>query len=335
MSNLDKHIDLIPRYLANEANQEEIQELFNWIELDIVNKKQFEEYQKVWNFSEIGLDADVLAIDMDAEWNLFDKQISSKEAKIISLKQPEKKKRSFIQIAAAIAAVFVIGFSALYLFDNQSTELVAENEISEHNLPDGSLISLNTHSELEYSKKFNKKTRTVALKGEAFFKIEHNPEKPFIINTGKLKIEVVGTAFNVNAKSAKGNVEVVVETGIVKIYTKKDKSDSVLLYAGDKAVFNNDKKHILKNVNNDANYLSWKTKKLVFEKDELQHIVHTLSRTYNTKIVIKSSSIKKCTLTNEFENQSLESILKVLKATLDLKIKKKGNVYEISGKGCK
>ncbi len=201
-------------------------------------------------------------------------------------------------------------------------------------MPDGSLISLNTNSELEYSKRFNKKNRTVKLKGEAFFKVEHNPEKPFIINTGQLKIEVIGTSFNVNAKSEEGDVEVIVETGIVKIYTKKDKSDSVMLYAGDKALFNNTKKDIQKNLNENINYLAWKTKKLIFEGDELQNIVNTLNETYNASIVIKNPSIKECILTNTFENQSLESILKVLEATLDLQVKKKGEVYEISGGGC-
>ncbi|RLD78152.1 MAG: hypothetical protein DRJ10_10795 [Bacteroidetes bacterium] len=87
-------------------------------------------------------------------------------------------------------------------------------------------------------------------------------------------------------------------------------------------------------MNEDVNYLSWKTKKLIFEKAELQDIVKTLNKTYNAHIVLKNSSIKKCTLTNTFNEQSLESILLVLEATLELKIKKKGMVYEISGTAC-
>jgi len=336
MKDLDKHIELIPKYLAGEAKQEEIQELFNWIELDIANKKQFEEYKQAWDFSETGFDAEVSAIDIDEEWTFFNKQITSKkEAKIIPLQHPEKKKWSVAQYAAAIAAVFVIGFGILYLFNPKNTELVAENKIIERNLPDGSLISLNTHSELEYSKKFNTKSRNVNLKGEAFFKVEHNPEKPFIVDAGKLKIEVVGTSFNVNAKNPEGDVEVTVESGIVLIYAKEDKSDSVMLHAGDKANFNNKKKDIQKKQNDNVNYLAWKTKKLVFEKTKLQDIVKILNKTYDAHIVIKNPSLKKCTLTNDFNDQSLESILIVLKATLDIQIKKKGNVYEISGEGCK
>ncbi len=335
MNDLDKYIELIPKYLAGEANQEETQALFNWIDLDIANKKQFEDYKKAWDFSEKGFDSEILSIDLDDEWTKFNSQISSTpSAKIISLEQPKKKKWSIIQIAAAIAAVFIVGIGVLYLFNPKSNELVAQNKVIESNLPDGSLISLNRYSELEYSQNFNKKARNVSLKGEAFFKIEHNPKKPFIINTGALKIEVVGTSFNVNAKSDKGDIEVIVETGIVSIYSKEDKSDSVILHAGDKAYFSGKEKDIEKKINKDVNYLSWKTKYLDFEKDELQNIVKTLRKTYNAQIIIKNPAIKKCTLTNEFDGQSLESILKVLEETLDLEIKKKGKIYEINGQGC-
>jgi len=336
MDNLKEHIDLIPKYLAGEANQEEIRELFNWIELDVANKKQFEEFKKAWELSETNFDADVAAIDLDEEWSLFDKKISKQtDAKIIKMYPPEKKKLSIFQVVAAVAAIFVVGFGIMFLFNSQSNELVAENKIVESSLPDGSMISLNTQSTLEYSKKFNKHSRKVELKGEAYFKVAHNPEKPFVIETGKLKIEVVGTEFNVNAKNPKGNVELVVVSGVVRVYTLADKSDSVMLYAGDGAVFNNKQKKIHKKQNNDINYLSWKTKKLVFENTELQDIVRTLNKTYSAHIVIESSAIKKCKLSNNFDDQSLESVLKVLKATLDLKIKKEANIYVITGAACK
>jgi len=335
MDNLNKHIDLIPKYLAGEANQEEIRELFSWIALDATNKKQFEEFKKAWELSGTNFDEEVAAIDLDKEWSLFDKQISTQsDAKIIKMHQTEKKKMSVFQIVAAIAAVLVVGFGLMFLFNPQSNELVAENKIIESSLPDGSMISLNTQSTLEYSKKFNKRNRTVELKGEAYFKVAHNPEKPFVIETGKLKIEVVGTEFNVNAKNTEGNVEVVVTSGIVRVYTMADKSDSVMLYAGDGAVFNNKQEKIQKKQNSDVNYLAWKTRKLVFENTELQDIVRTLNKTYSAHIVIKSAAIKKCKLSNDFDDQSLESVLKVLKATLDLKIIKEADTYVIIGKDC-
>jgi ferric-dicitrate binding protein FerR (iron transport regulator) len=336
MDNLNKHIDLISKYLAAEANQEEIRELFNWIELDAANKKQFDEFKKTWELSETIIDAEIAAIDLDEEWSLFDKQISKQtDAKIIKMHPPKRKKLSVFQFVAVVAAVFVVGFGFMFLFNSQTNELVAKNKIIESSLPDGSIISLNTQSTLEYSKKFNKHSRKVELKGEAYFKVAHNPEKPFIIETGKLKIEVVGTEFNVNAKNPEGNVELIVVSGIVRVYTMADKSDSLMLYAGDGAVFINKQEKIQKKQNNDVNYLAWKTKKLVFENAELQDIVRTLNKTYSTHIVIKSAAIKKCKLSNDFEDQSLESILKVLKVTLDLKIKKEANTYVITRAACK
>lgn len=335
MDDLNKHIDLIPKYLAAEANEEEIRELFTWVELDVANRKQLEEFTKAWELSKANFDAEVAAIDLDAEWNLFDKQTAMQtEAKIIKLRKAKKSKFTIYQVVAAVAAIFVVSFGLVFLFNPQTNELVAENTLIESSLPDGSIISLNTQSTLEYPKKFNKHSRKVELKGEAFFKVAHNPEKPFVIETGKLKIEVVGTEFNVNAKKPNGDIEVIVASGIVRVYTMADKSDSVMLYAGDEAVFDNKQKEIQKKQNNDVNYLAWKTKKLVFEDISLQDIVRTLNKTYNANIVIKSSSIKKCKLSNNFDNQSLESVLNVLKATLDLKIKKQGTAFLIYGEGC-
>ncbi|OQX99785.1 MAG: hypothetical protein B6I20_09680 [Bacteroidetes bacterium 4572_117] len=335
MEKADKHIDLISRYLANEANPGEIQQLFSWIELDIANKKQFEEFKKAWDFSETTFDEEISSIDVDAEWAAFNKQISTENnSKIISLNTKNTKKWPLLQIAAAIAAIFIIGGGILHIFSLQNNVLVAENKIIESKLPDGSHLSLNSNSELEYSKKFNEELREVKLKGEAFFDVAHNPKKPFIINTGKLKVEVKGTSFNINAKSTIGNVEVIVETGVVCIYSKEDKTDSVMLYAGDKAIFDNKKANISKKTNDDVNYLAWKTKVLKFDNNELQEIVNTLNNTYNAHIIIKNPSINKCTLTNDFVDQSLESILAVLEATLDLQINKKGEVYEINGQAC-
>ena len=333
MENLDKHINIIHKYFAGEANDDEIQLLFNWINLDSANKNKFDEFKKAWDLSKTDFDLEVSSINVDDEWIKINNEINSnKEAKTIHLKI--NKKRQLMQFTAAIAAVFIIGIGIFSLFNSQNKKLVAENKIIESSLSDGSIISLNTNSELEYSKNFNKKTRTVKLKGEAFFKIKANSEKPFVINTGSLKIEVVGTSFNVNAKKQNGNVEITVKSGIVSVYTKNNKSDSVLLYAGEHAVFNKTNNNIQKKINKNINYLSWKTKKLIFEGVELQKIVNTLNKTYNVNIIILNPDLKKCKLTNTFDKQSLKSIIKVLEATLDIQIDKKGNVYEIRGSGC-
>lgn len=332
MKNLSEHIDLIVKFLSGSSTSEESKMLFDLMEQDEDLKKEFESLEKTWKLSAEKPDDEISSIDLDAEWNLFDKNIDKTPAKII----PIDKNRSFswTKIASAVAAVFVLGFAVFYFFNLQTNELVADNQIIETGLPDGSHITLNKGSVLEYRKNFNQNKRTVKLKGEAFFKVAHNPEKPFVVKAGKLSIEVVGTEFNVDARSRKGNVEVVVNEGKVLVYSKPDKSDGKLLVAGDKAEFSSQKHLIVKKRNTNPNFLAWKTKKLVFEKTSLSDIVRTLSKTYNVQIIIKNPALKNCTLTNTFDNQALESVFKVLEATLDIHIYKKGKAYVIDGKAC-
>ncbi len=334
MKTINEHIDLIIKYLSGDANTSESKKLFDRMDKDSALKNEFEALKKTWDMSSSKPDKDISAINLDEEWNLFAANIHENTGKIISLKR-NKEKFSIARLASAVAAIFVLGFAVFYFFNLKTEELVAVNSVLESNLPDGSQISLNKGSELEYAKNFNKNKRVVKLKGEAFFKVAHNPKKPFIVKAGKLKIEVVGTEFNVNAKSRKGNVEVVVSSGKVLVYSKTDKSDAKLLRAGDRAKFILKKSEIIKETNTNPNFLAWKTRKLVFDRTKLEDIVKTLNHTYSVHIVIKNPALKNCTLTNTFEQQSLDSILKVLEATLDIHISKKGIVYEISGKACK
>ena len=333
MKTFNEHIDLIIKYLSGETSADESKKLFDHIDKDKALKNEFEALKQTWNVAASKPDKEVSSINLDDEWNLFSKNIDENSAKIIPLKQ-NPNKYSISRLIAAVAAVFVLGFAVFYFFNFRTQELIAGNSVIESNLPDGSQISLNTGSELEYAKNFNKNKRLVKLKGEAFFKVKHNPKKPFIVKAGKLNIEVVGTEFNVNAKSKKGNVEVVVSSGKVLVYSKADKSDAKLLQAGDKAKFILKKSKIIKEHNSNPNFLAWKTLKLEFNRATLEDIVKTLNHTYNVHIVIKNPELKNCTLTNTFDKQSLDSILKVLEATLDIHVSKKGTTYEITGKAC-
>ena len=332
MKNFSEHIDLIVKYLSGDANADESKKLFDQMQHSSELKKEFDALKKSWDLAAAKADKKIADIDLNKEWDLFNSKIEKEQSpKVISLKP---KRFSFVRIASAIAAVFVLGFAVFYFFNLQTQELVAVNSVVESNLPDGSQISLNAGSELEYAKTFNKKERAVKLKGEAFFKVAHNSQKPFVVKAGKLNIEVVGTEFNVNAKSKKGDVEVIVNSGKVLVYSKSDKSDAKLLLAGDKAKFIRNKSEIIKKVNTNPNYLAWKNKKLYFDNTSLGEIVKTLEHTYNTKIIIKNPKLKNCTLTNTFDNQSLKSIMKVLEATLDVKITEKNGVYKINGNAC-
>lgn len=84
-------------------------------------------------------------------------------------------------------------------------------------LPDGSEVLLNSGSELKYPRHFSAAKREIHLNGEAFFKVTHNPDKPFVVTTGKINTTVLGTSFNIRAYAGLDRIAVNVATGKVGI----------------------------------------------------------------------------------------------------------------------
>lgn len=329
----NQYIALISRYLSNQSSVDEEQLLFEWVRKNKLNEEQFEEFKKAWELSKEKTDPEINKIDLNEEWNKFELKIAdNKEIKL--LKKEKSNRFSMIQMAASITILVLIASGLYFLLSPSKTTLIASNTIQENALPDGSLVSLNHYSSITYTNNYNRKNRKILLKGEAFFKVEPNKSKPFIVETGKLYIEVMGTSFNIKNTEYGENIEVTVESGKVKLYSQINNKDSLLLIAGESAKFNKNLLKINKSNNRDTNYLAWKTKIFNFEEATLEHIIETLNQCYNSNIIIKDNNIKQCTVTVSFSNQSIESILKVLKATLEIQVEQKNNVFEITGNGC-
>jgi ferric-dicitrate binding protein FerR (iron transport regulator) len=91
---------------------------------------------------------------------------------------------------------------------------------------------------------------------------------------------------------------------------------------------------IKKSINDDKNYLAWKTRRFVFSNNTLIEVVTLLNKVYHSDIRLSGNNLNNCRLTAIFDNQSLVSVLNVIKSTLDVSIISNGSVFEISGKKC-
>jgi transmembrane sensor len=202
-------------------------------------------------------------------------------------------------------------------------------------LPDGSVVSLHAGSQIKYPEKFTSNTRKVELKGEAYFKVAHDKTKPFIVSSGDARVEVLGTQFNVNTKTSAGTMEVVLTNGKVSVYFNENPKENVMLAPGEKAVLSAGQKQISKSANTDPNYMAWKTRVIVFDNVTLAEVANTLQNVYQTSVSLADPALSGCRVTASFNDQSLESVLEVLKVTLDLQVNQNGKMLEISGNGCK
>lgn len=235
----------------------------------------------------------------------------------------------FLRIAAVVVISLTLGVVAYQYFvtGNAITQkqLVTHGEtLNMYELPDGTKVSLNSETKFFFPSKFKGNTREVTIEGEAFFDVKPDPTKPFIINAGKAQIKVLGTSFNVNAYPGSDKVEVIVETGKVRVSHKQlpvfHPKSELILDPGDKGVLLKANNALLKSKNNDANFLAWKTHELTFRETLLKDVVATLEKVYKTDIDITDSKLENLRLTGQYNDYSIDFIMEVIASTLQIDI---------------
>lgn len=184
-------------------------------------------------------------------------------------------------------------------------------------LPDGTVAYLNSGSTLTYPVPYDENKREVALEGEGYFKVTHDPLKPFIVSVAdnRMKVKVLGTEFNLQAYKEEGVVETTLVTGKVDIEAKKENGIVFRqeLSPSEKATYNlSSGKMNMKKVNT-VYEIAWIEGKLMFNDSSLPEVLHDLSYFYNVKFEVKDPLIESYSFTGIFIDKQLSQILDYLK----------------------
>ncbi|MEJ7645240.1 MAG: FecR domain-containing protein [Chryseolinea sp.] len=328
-----EHIDeLIGKYLAGEAALEEIGIVKNWAGQSAENLQYVKHFETI--FHQAPGAKDVHTFDTDAAWERLNKSLAKRSAKTVQFTpRPDSSKLWRWSIAASVILAIGIG---LYLFTQRDAAtfkpvLVAANtETVRGTLPDGSDIFLNKSTKLAYSFDKKKKEHRVKLEGEAYFNIQHQKDKNFVIEIGGIFIRDIGTSFNVKAYPSADLIEVVVVKGEVMFYTEND--SGLYLKENGKGVYNKITRRFTID-QPEENALSYKTKVFGFDNTELGVVIEELNRVYDKQIVL-NENLQNCRLTVSFNEESQEEIIAVIAETLNLKINRVGNNIVLEGPGC-
>lgn len=182
-------------------------------------------------------------------------------------------------------------------------------------LPDGTKVMLNSESTLTYTNKYNEKERRIRLKGEAFFEVAKNPEKPFIVETNHLRTIALGTSFNIDAFNA-DTEEVTLVQGKVKIESSDEGSLQDFLNPGEMVVFDREK-GIEKTIVYSFDHLGWKDGVIVFQDTPLKQAVAELEQWYGVEIELRGfPQDYDMNCTGSFDNDNLENVLSSLSYTM-------------------
>jgi len=269
-------------------------------------------------------------VDTDKAWNKLYKRL--KTDKLIRGRNIFR--TTAVRIAASVIIIIGLTFTGLYIGTNifeKSNDNITTAGMNQKNvrveLPDGSTVFLNRNSSIRYPGKFEGRTRSVKLEGEAYFDIRNDASRPFTVDAGEANITVLGTSFNVN--SGNNRVEVLVTSGKVMLKSNRGE-ESVTLEQGDFGLVADNS--ALKTHNDDPNYLSWKTNVLIFEGDSLGKVISDLKRVHNINIETENDEIRNLRVSSVFDNQSPETIIRIICTTFNLEYYKEGDKYFLDTK---
>jgi transmembrane sensor len=308
--------DLLVKYLLNEANEEERLLVDKWVSSNADNKKYYDDFKTIWEESKQL--AAVCSVSEDAAWQRFKTRIHQpKEKGVVKKLMPV----AWLRIAALFILIVGAAYFGYKLLNEKPVEnrMVASKQTTiTDTLPDGSIVTLNKNSELHFPSQFRSDTRIVKLKGEAFFTVTPNKEKPFIIHVNDVSIRVVGTSFNV--RSVNGVTEVIVETGVVQVTRR---NQMVELRPNEKLKIAQQDTTLVKDTVQDKLYNYYRSKKFACDGTPLWKLVEVVNEAYNAHIEIGNPSIRSLPLTVTFNNESLDQILEVVHETFNIAV-----VYE-------
>lgn len=195
-------------------------------------------------------------------------------------------------------------------------------------LPDGSEVWLNSGTLLLYPSDFIGDKREIYLVGEGYFKVRKRPEQPFIVRTKAMRVQVLGTEFNLSAYSDQEKITTTLEEGSLKILPDDPSVAPCILSPNEQLVYipSRGKVNVRQVVGSD--YSAWKEGGLLFNNDSFEDILKTLERVYNVKVHLRTSAYHSNRLTIHFnKNESLVNIMMLLKEIvpgLEYQIKEDG-----------
>lgn len=311
--NIDDYI--LYRYLLNDLESKQREEVENWLEKDAANRDLLESLRTLAKTADLDY---FDQINVDEAWQKV-------KSKTVDTKQIQFWPQ-VMRYAAAILLLAVIGIGSYYTFFHSSVvELSARK--APYTLSDGTQVWLNTGSTLTYDPEFTN-GRHVELQGEAFFEVRHDPKKPFEVELQKTKTTVLGTSFNLSGY-VKDSVQLVLVTGKVA-FTSGDRT--IDLIPGERVIAYN--QVVNKTTNTDPNFQSWKTGILTFDSTPMREVIKTLSEYYQTNLLLDDPESKNCPLTATFDNESLDEILETFEIIFNADIQKQANKTRINMQPC-
>lgn len=288
---------LLQRYVEGNVTSKEVEKVVDWLDADEANVREFMALHKLYDFS------------------LFN-QAEVRKPKVSSGRSIFFRKTSYDILKIAAAILIIWGITSLFFMKKTEqpvfyqTFIVPAGQRAELILPDSTKVWLNSKTEIIYPTHFGNDNREVKLNGEAYFKVKKDPDNPFIVKTGQMDIQVLGTEFNVMAYLDRDFTEVSLLEGSVQL-TASGISRPYILLPNERALLKGGKLHVSPILRFD--YFRWKEGLLSFQDESVQSIMNKLELYFDVRIDVRRTSLLDYQYTGKFRvDDGVEQVLKVL-----------------------
>ena len=250
------------------------------------------------------------SIDIEDDWQKLRGQMGFRKQRSL---------RYLWQTAAAVIMLLGVGFLTQKLVFPTPHMLTVQSgmQMKEIVLPDGSSVTMNKQAELVYPEKFNRRQRKLKLVGEAFFEVVSNPDLPFVVDVDhKALVQVLGTSFNISPDENGESISVQVLEGKVAFSSTLKGSDRIILTKDEQATLTAGT--IIRADTVDLNFMSWKTRQLIFVYENIKEVCRQIEAHYEITIELHENVPGDLSFTSTLDNQDLESVLDEISLVLGL-----------------
>lgn len=262
--------------------------------------------------------------DVEAALGNFRQKLAAKDSESVRQVPLSAGRASWWKRYGLVAAAFLSGLmlaSGIWLATMSGSSVYEVSTLPKQRarviLPDGTAVWLNSSTELTYKGGSLFGEREAYLKGEAYFEVKKNTLRPFVVNARGVRTKVLGTKFNVRARSDEKQVVTTLFQGSVQMYHHPGDEEGTHLTPGQ--TFSLDVQSGRSGVyafNHPEEVLLWIKGELSFTDEPLGKIMDCLSKVYNVKIAFADASLRDQSFTCRFKtDNSLEEILSTLSLT--------------------
>jgi transmembrane sensor len=287
-----------------------------WLAADKSHGEAYEEVERLWN----GLDH-LDFVDMQTE-NAPEEPAAEESTALLFPKAegraPSRKMYRFAYAASILLAVFV----GVYTLNNPRFYAEHSTKAGERKIitsADGSTIEMNTASALSVD--FSETQRTITLhSGEAYFEVEKDPKRPFIVLAGDVEVRVLGTAFSVERLDSK--VDVLVSESSVQVFAPNE--ESTVVSAGKGVVFTDGRFGALQSIEAKT-AMSWRNDRLIFVDLPFDQAAAELDRYLPGTIMMMDEAFEDMRVSGSFSIADPSSVLDMFEQTFPIRVVRLGN----------